>query len=407
MLSKPYQSYKSAFSNLQKQIWILSIAMFINRSGNMILLFTSLYLTRDLGFSFKTAGLIMSCYGIGSVLGSFFGGWLTDRRDHFSIMFFSLIVSGSILFLLIPAKDPFLIAGIIFSYALVSDMFRPANSTAIATYSTPENRTRSVSLVRLAVNLGFSVGPAAGGFIALYLGYHWLFVLDALTSYGAAILLYFYLPRQSHEEKQKIKTQVRTVESSAYRDKIYLVFILLVALYGASFFQLFASVPQYFSKICHYSEDSIGLLLALNGFLVVLIEMPLIAALESTKKSFRYIIYGVLCLPVAFLILQFGKCFVVWSAFYTLVITLSEILAMPYMMNFALSRPKKERQGEYSALYAIAFGISTIIAPSLGLFLADRYGFEIMFDFFIFTSGFIALGFLLIGNIVKKETQVD
>ena len=373
----------------------------------MILLFTSLYLTRDLGFSFKTAGLIMSCYGIGSVLGSFFGGWLTDRRDHFSIMFFSLIVSGSILFLLIPAKDPFLIAGIIFSYALVSDMFRPANSTAIATYSTPENRTRSVSLVRLAVNLGFSVGPAAGGFIALYLGYHWLFVLDALTSYGAAILLYFYLPRQSHEEKQKIKTQVRTVESSAYRDKIYLVFILLVALYGASFFQLFASVPQYFSKICHYSEDSIGLLLALNGFLVVLIEMPLIAALESTKKSFRYIIYGVLCLPVAFLILQFGKCFVVWSAFYTLVITLSEILAMPYMMNFALSRPKKERQGEYSALYAIAFGISTIIAPSLGLFLADRYGFEIMFDFFIFTSGFIALGFLLIGNIVKKETQVD
>jgi len=379
--------------------------MFINRSGNMVLLFTSLYLTRDLQFSFQTAGIIMSFYGIGSVLGSYFGGWLTDRGDHFSIMFYSLIVSGFILFLLIPAKNPIVIAAIVFAYAFVSDIFRPANSAAIANNSTPENRTRSVSLVRLAINLGFSVGPAMGGFIAFYLGYHWLFVLDAFTSFGAAFLLFAYLPRQSHEEKQQIKSQFkeRTKESSAYRDWVFLAFIALVALYGATFFQFFASVPQFFNKVCHYDEATIGLLLGLNGLAVVVIEMPLIAALDEKGKIFTYIIWGVLCLPVSFAILQFGQGLLIWSVVYTIMITLSEILAMPYMMNFTLSRPSKERQGEYSALYAIAYGLSNIAAPLLGLFIADHFGFGAMFNFFILLSFVIALAFWFLGKVEKRK----
>jgi hypothetical protein len=36
----------------------------------------------------------------------------------------------------------------------VADMFRPAMFVSLATYSKPENRTRSLTLVRLAVNLG-------------------------------------------------------------------------------------------------------------------------------------------------------------------------------------------------------------------------------------------------------------
>jgi len=396
-----FQSYTASFANLQRNIWVLSIAMFINRSGALVLLFGSLYFTKDLHLSFGTAGLIMSFYGIGSVLGSYAGGWLADRRDHFSIMVFSLVFSGAILLLLIPAKDPFIIGVIIFVYAFVSDIFRPANSKAITLYSTPENRTRSVSLVRLAINLGFSVGPAAGGFLAMHFGYHLLFVMDACTSFGAALLLVKYLPRQSKEEKSAIKTQVRLKESSAYKDLPYMFFIALIALYGTCFFQLFASVPQYFSKICLYTDDMIGLLLGLNGLLVVLIEMPLVAALEGNKKTFPYIIWGTICLPVAFGILLFGKGLVVWSLLYTLIITLSEILAMPFMMNIALSRPAKERQGQYSALYAISYGISNIVAPLLGLYIADLYGFDVMFVIFIMLSISVAIGFWR----VKKDLE--
>lgn len=389
--------YKGSFSNIQKNAWILSIAMFINRSGSMVLLFTSLYLTKELHLTIADAGVVLSFYGIGSVMGSYVGGWLTDRRNFFDIMLFSLISSGLILLLLLVVKTPFLISAVIFLYALSSDMFRPANSKAIAAYSTPENRTRSVSLVRLAVNLGFSIGPAIGGFIALYLGYKWLFVIDSLTSFAAACMLYVYLPRQTGASSERSESnQLNDSSTSAYRDVPYLIFILLVALFGICFFQLFASVPQYFNKECHYNEGTIGLLLGLNGLLVVIIEMPLVAFLEKRQKIFPFIIAGVLCIPVSFSILVLGKGIMIMAMIYTLIITLSEIFAMPFMMNYALSRPRVERQGQYSALYSISYGLANIFAPILGLGIASRYGFDRMFYFFIGLSLITAFGFWIL-----------
>lgn len=395
--------YKESFSAIQRNIWVLSIAMFINRSGSMVLLFTSLYLTKELHFTIAEAGLALSFYGIGSVLGSYAGGWLTDRYHFYNIMFYSLISSGLILLLLLVAKTPIFISSVIFIYAFASDIFRPANSKAIAAYSSAENRTRSVSLVRLAVNLGFSVGPAVGGFIALYLGYKLLFVIDAITSVAAAGLLFMYLPKKELEQSKITSAEIKDRSPSAYRDIPYLVFILLVALYGVCFFQLFASVPQYFDTVCHYSEDTIGLLLGLNGLLVVLIEMPLVTYLEKERKLFRYIIIGTLCLPVSFAILKFGEGMILPAIVYTVIITLSEIYAMPFMMNYSLSRPKKERQGQYSALYSIAYGIANIIAPVLGLGLANRYGFNTLFYVLIGLSIVVAIGFMLLNKKQKSS----
>lgn len=76
---------------------------------------------------------------------------------------------------------------------------------------------------------------------------------------------------------------------------------------------------------------------------------------------------------------------------------------MPFMMNYALSRPKKERQGQYSALYSIAYGIATIAAPSLGLGIADRYGFDRLFVILIVSSLFLSLGFLWMAGKEKTE----
>ena len=394
--------YKGSFANIQHNVWILSIAMFINRSGAMVLLFTSLYLTKELHFTIADAGVVLSFYGIGSVLGSYAGGWLTDRRNFFDIMLFSLISSGLILLLLLFVKTPFLISAVIFLFAFSSDMFRPANSKAIAAYSIAENRTRSVSLVRLAVNLGFSIGPAIGGFVALLLGYKWLFVIDSLTSFAAAFMLFFYLPRKTGAPEKSENNQLSDRSTSAYRDIPYLVFILLVALFGISFFQLFASVPQYFNKVCHYNEGTIGLLLGLNGLLVVIIEMPLVAFLENRQKIFPFIIAGVLCIPVSFAILQSGKGMMMMAVIYTFIITLSEIFAMPFMMNYALSRPSVERQGQYSALYSISYGIANIAAPILGLGIASKYGFDRMFYFFIGLSLITAFGFWMLKRSDEK-----
>ena len=385
--------YKQAFSNLQRNIWVLSLAMFINRCGSMVLLFTSLYLTRELHFSIADAGMVMSFYGVGSVLGSYSGGWLADRRSYYDIMVASLFVCAAVLMLMTVVASFAGIAVIMFFYAFTADIFRPANAKAIAVFSDSTNRTRSVSLLRLAVNLGFSIGPAVGGFVAVHLGATWLFVIDASTSVRAALMLMFYLPRKKVELKKSDHAVLNDVSTSAYRDWKYLLFIVGVAIYGTCFFQIFASVPQYFNKVCHYSEDVIGLLLALNGLLVVLIEMPMMLMLEKNLRTYNYIIAGVLCLPISFIVLKFGAGLLITAVLYTIIITFSEIFAMPFMMNYSLSRPKKERQGQYSALYSIAYGIANIAAPSVGLGIAAAYGFDNMFNFIIALSFLLASGF--------------
>ncbi len=393
------QLYRKSFSNLNRNIWILSLVMFVNRSGNMVLLFSSLYMTRELGFSIADAGLVMSFYGIGSVLGSYFGGWLSDRYRPYDVMIWSLLISGTVLFFLLLFKSLVGLAAVVFLYAFTADIFRPANSKSIATFSDLENRTRSVSLIRLAVNLGFTVGPAIGGFIALYLGYYWLFVIDAITTYGAALMLWIYLPRTDSQVPQQGNNVLNDSSTSAYRDFRYLGFIFFVALYATCFFQIFASVPQFFNKVCHYNEDTIGLLMALNGLIVVLVEMPFVMLMQHRKEIFPFIILGTLCLPLCFTMLLFGKQLMFWAIAYTVVITFSEVLAMPFMMNYSLSRPRKERQGQYSALYSIAYGIANIAAPVIGLGTANRYGFEGMFLLLIVLSLLTAVGFLVLGRV--------
>jgi len=391
-VSEVLSLYSRAFSNLDKNVWILAIAMFVNRTGSMVLLFASLFLTNEQGYTLGEAGIAMSFYGFGSILGSFTGGFLADRKNYFDVMVGSLLFSGMILPFILLADSLFAVSAIIFIYAFTSDMFRPAMSKGIAFYSTPENRTRSVSLIRLAINLGFSFGPMIGGFVAFYVGYKPLMIIDGLTSILAGLVVIKYLPRKVAGIKPSTKSS-RALSKPVFKDYEYLFFILMVALYGTCFFQLFASVPQYLDKVWDYNEIEISWILALNGFLVVVIEMPLMTFLENKKKIFHFILFGALCVPAAFFILISGYGLIGVVILYTLIITFSEILAMPFMMNFTLSRPTAERQGEYSALYSIAFGIANTCAPLVGLGIADLYNFDVMF-YLLITLGIInSLGF--------------
>ncbi len=399
-----YQLYFEGFMGLQRNIWVLAISMFVNRSGAMVLLFISLYITNDLHFGIEDAGMALSVYGIGSVLGSFAGGWLTDRFHFFYVMIGSLVVSGLLILLLLLTHNLLLIYSIVFCYAFTADIFRPANSAAIGIFSDVENRTRSVSLVRLAINLGFSVGPAIGGFIAFHAGYSWLFIVDTITSLGAAALLYFYLPHDvaAHPKTRKMATS-SVAPLSAYKDKTYLLFIILVAAYGVCFFQIFTSIPQYLSKVGKHNEDVIGLLMALNGFIVVLIEMPLITQLQKQNRPFFYIILGAVCVPVSLVFLLLGGQYIVLAISYILIISFSEILAMPFMMNFSISRAGSSSLGQYTALYAMAWGVSNILAPVAGLQVAALIGFDAMFLFIIILSVAVAAGFFFLN---KKYREI-
>ncbi len=364
----------------------------------MVLLFTSLYITKELGYSLTQAGWVMSVYGIGSVFGAYLGGWLTDKKNFTHVMLFSLISGGCVLFFLPISHHLIFIYSIVFLHALLADIFRPANFKAIALYSNEQTRTRSLALMRMATNVGFTLGPVLGGFIAMYFGYNWLFILDGLTSLCAAVFLYFFIPKNSAQVNRGfLQNDVNVI--SPYKDPKYLAFIFLVMLYAIVFFQLFTAFPQFLNKIHEYTEGDIGILLGINGLIVVLVEMPLILKLEKSKRNFLWIIAGVLFLAVSFFTLMLSDG--VWwlVMLFIIFISLSEILTMPFMMTYSLQKAGNKNQGQYSALYTIAYGFGHILGPSIGMTVADMFGFNVLFLGLTILSIVVAIFFWRIFNV--------
>src|SRR5690606_32331404 len=126
-------------------------------SGTMVIPFMTVYLTQELNFSIAQAGSVLAVFGIGSIIGAYLGGKLSDRFGFYAIQFWSLLLNGIFFIILGQMHTLPSIMLVIFLMSVLGEAFRPANASAVAFYSTAENRTRSYSLNRLAINLGWSV----------------------------------------------------------------------------------------------------------------------------------------------------------------------------------------------------------------------------------------------------------
>tara|TARA_R110002167_G_scaffold39214_5_gene121249 strand:+ start:1110 stop:1388 length:279 start_codon:yes stop_codon:yes gene_type:complete len=90
-MRKLYNSYINSFEGLSKEVWWLALITLVNRAGTMVVPFLSLYLTQDLGLTLENVGSIMTSFGLGSLLGTWLGGKLTDSIGYYKVMLISLI----------------------------------------------------------------------------------------------------------------------------------------------------------------------------------------------------------------------------------------------------------------------------------------------------------------------------
>jgi len=388
-LIKPFHTtrnlYKNAYSGLSRPTWLLSIVMLVNRSGTMVLPFMTIYLT-GIGFSIFQGGLVVGIFGAGAICGAFIGGKLTDKLGFHRIQLYTLI-GGGILFILLGLMKSYpLICVFTFILSMVNDAFRPANNSAIAQYSSPENRTRSYSLNRLAINLGWAVGGTLGGFIASF-NYHLLFWIDGFTNIIAAVMLYYLLKPAGQAAAGK-SLEIKIPESrSPLKDKKFTVFTFLVILYGVCFYQLYSTIPVYYKEVYHMSELYIGILMGLNGLIIVIIEMVLIFHLESKNRTLYFISQGLILTVLSFLVYVLLPLHPVTALISVVLVTFGEILAMPFMNNYWAGRASTGNRGQYAGYYAMAWSLSQVIGPTGGTWIAGHWGFNALW----WISGFICL----------------
>jgi predicted MFS family arabinose efflux permease len=397
-LKKLFLYYKLAYSGLPKAAWMLAFVVLVNRSGSIILFFMTLYLTQEMDYSVAAAGRMISVYGIGAMVGAYSGGWLSDIIGTKKVQLLSLIFSGISFIILGYLKSPIVIAVSLFIIAVLNESFRPANATAVGQVTPPEMLPRGFALNRLAVNIGVTIGPAIGGFLALY-DYTLLFWFEGLTCLAAAMILRIFFREAS--ERYNTEPKANTLTRSPWKDTIFLFFLILTLICGLMFVQLFNTWPLYMKEFYGLFENEIGILLALNAALIVLIEMPLIHRIEQ-KSPLNIISIGTLLLFGGFTILPFGKG-MFFGAVTVIIWTFGEMLIFPLAVSFVAKRASARNRGKYMGLYVLSFALAFVIGPALGTAIYDSWGANSLWLSGGLLGLLVSLGFFVLGLRLKKD----
>ena len=399
MLQKLYAHWLESYRGIPRVIWYISIVSLVNRCGAFVISFLAIYMTKKLGYPLEQAGYVMTCFGVGALTGAFVGGKLTDKLGYYPVQFWSLMLNGIVLLLMMLVRDIWIMGLAVYAMSFSSEVFRPANSVAMAQHCEPNTRTRSISLYRMAVNLGWTLAPALGGMLVAF-GWDWLFWVDGLTCIAAALTLLWILPRkpqQSLAPNSEAEDLSKIVSISPYRDRKFLRFVLLTMLGAVAFMQILWTIPLFWEKTYGWSEGQIGRMLALNGLLVFFIEMPLVHRLEGRSSNLVYVRFGLVLYAISFALCLLPAGMVA-ALLFTLVISFGEMFVMPFSSNLVFGRSEGSKQGQYMALYTMSYSVANIIAPFLGTQVIAAWGYPTLWYVITTLALITCIGFWLMGD---------
>ncbi|MFN0122806.1 MAG: MDR family MFS transporter [Blastocatellia bacterium] len=357
---------------LPRECWILFFTSLINRMGTMALPFLVLYLTTTQGFSATRAGHAATMYGLGSLLVSPIAGRLCDRYGPLRVMKMSLFMTGVMLlfFPMVHGYVPVLAAT--FVWAMLNEAFRPANMVLTAQYAPPGREKTAFSLYRLAVNLGESIGPLAGGFLA-GVWFPVIFLIDGATAILAG--LFVSLSAWPHRQKTVAHDTAAAPparSASVLRDGAFLWFMLALIPVVVAIFQIFSTVALFLTRDLHRPESDLGWLFTVSTLLIVFLEIQ-VNTMTAHWPHRRALVFGVILISCGIGAQYFANGFG-GMALAMIIWTFGEMIVFPSAAACVGELAPPDRRGDYMGMFQVTFSISLILAPLVGTWVYERYG---------------------------------
>jgi MFS family permease len=346
---------------LPTAFWWLWLGTLVNRAGTFIEPFFVLYLTGPRHVSVQTAGVILTVWGVGSLLSQPIGGVLTDRFGRRTTLAASLVATAAALFTLSFARGLVLIAVLVLVLGTVADMYRPASTAAVADLVPEHDRARAYALQFWAINLGFSVAAMSAGLL-LHLGFGVLFMLDAATTLAFGLLALRFVPEtrpHTEHEPARFGDPVRLLRS----DRLLLVATTLVLVYAMLYVQVNIALPLAITHVGLHASVY-GYVIAINGVLIV-VGQPLTLRLLTSLPRRTTLPAGLGLVGVG--IAATGLCHAPWQFAVTVVVwTIGEICTAGSFQALIASLAPAHMRGRYAGALGLAWGASGLLAPLLG-----------------------------------------
>ena len=345
---------------LPQAAWVLFFGTFLNKFGTFVLPFLAIYLTR-LGYTSAQAGLAIGAYGVGTMGACVIGGWLADRFGRRQTIVLSMSAGAVAMLSLSQARSLPLIVGLSGLAGLTGELYRPASSALLADLVPAGQRVTAFAAYRVALNAGFAFGPATAGLLARH-SYHWLFIGDAVTSLLYGLVAWMALPTTRIETR--VGTGLRETWHVLRTDRALQRMLWASLAVGLVFVQVFSTMSLKI-RDSGYSPSTYGLMISLNGVLVVLCELPL-TTLTGRYPARRVMALGYLLIGAGFASNALTHSLA--SILITVILfTLGEMVAMPVAGAFVADLAPAHQRGLYLGTYGLVWSAAFICGPSIGM----------------------------------------
>jgi len=366
--------------------WLLWSGTLINRLGGFVIPFLTLYLTSQRGIPVSQAALMVSLFGAGSFLSQLVGGELADRLGRRPVMLMSFLITPIVMVVFGLARPLRLIAACTFIVGFFTDLYRPAVGAAIADLVPPESRTRAYGYNYWAINLGAAVAPLLAGLIAGY-NYLILFIADALTTAIFGLIVFFGIREtRPAEVRHSAHAAVSERISQLKREPILLIFSLLTLFFGIIYIQGNVTLPLDMQS--HgLGPQQYGVAIAVNGFLIILVTIPV------SNMATRWPRFETVAISAVLLGLGYGFTALATNlplfAISVAIWTLGEIAATSVAPTIIADLSPVELRGLYQGIFGAAWGLAFFAGPLAGGWVYEHLGSNVLW------TSCLALGFVL------------
>ena len=273
----------------------------------------------------------------------------------------SLLLSGLNLIFMGYMKSHPAVLFSAFLLGVFGEALLPANATAMAQECPAPIRTKGYALNRLAANLGVTIGPVLGGYLALW-NYRALFWVDGLTCLAALVIFSFYFKPSRQQPFPGLEASSGE-PAAGPKHHLWIIFLLVFGI-GLIFSQLFSTFPLYMHSAFGFAENRIGQLLAINTIIIVLFEMILLHGLKNSRPL-KVISAGVLLTGLGFALTPLGRGFF-YAALTVAVWTMGEMLALPLLTAEISNRSSDQNRGRHMGLFGVSFSLAFMLGPLAG-----------------------------------------
>ncbi len=368
-----------AWAELDRRIWTMAWARAVNTMGlSLVMSFLGIYVVTERGYSAFQFGLIAAAANLVQSMTNAWAGELSDRIGRRPIMVGSLTIRAFVIGalgvqILLHAPLWSLALNFVASSAL-RGCFEPVAYALVTDIARPEQRVAAFGLQRMGTNLGWAIGPAAGGMLAVVIPYGAVFFFASATLLIAAWTCRGLVdPRERGQSGAHLEAvRLRDALAEALGQPPMVALLVGSFLFSLAHTQMFSVFAIYMKRELGLGNDEVGQLYAINGVLVLLMQWPALGLIRRVGTH-AALIGAALVFALGFGLIGAAEGFA-GGVLAIAVITVGEVVFAPAHQQAAAQSGDAARLGKSFGLIGFSQMLGVACGPLLGGRVFDTIG---------------------------------